>query len=112
MNFVGLAVHGLSAISLYGDIVGVRLLMTASGCVLVLLAALGMVVGVRLFTDRAVPGWATYATGILTVLLLQILLSCVALVVLILGGRVRPGFLPVRDHVYFISHSTKLNVSG
>ena len=110
MNFVGLAVHGLSAISLYADIVGVRLLMAASGCVLVLLAALGVVVGVRLFTDRAVPGWATYATGILTVLLVQILLACLALVVLILGGRVRPGFLPVRDHVYFISHSTKLSV--
>jgi len=110
MNFVGLAVHGLSAISLYADIVGVRLLMAASGCVLVLLAALGVVVGVRLFTDRAVPGWATYATGILTVLLVQILLACLALVVLILGGRVRPGFLPVRDHVYFISHSTKLSL--
>jgi hypothetical protein len=39
----------------------------------------------------------------------QVLLSCVALVVLTLGGRVRPGFLPVRDHVYFISHSTKLS---
>jgi hypothetical protein len=112
MNFVGLAVHGLSAISLYADIVGVRLLMAASGCVLVLLAALGVVVGLRLFTDRAVAGWATYATGILTVLLLQILLSCAALVVLILGGRVRPGFLPVRDHVYFISHSTKLSLIG
>ena len=110
MNFVGLAVHGLSAISLYADIVGVRLLMAASGCVLVLLATLGVVVGVRLFTDRAVPGWATYATGILTVLLVQILLACLALVVLILGGRVRPGFLPVRDHVYFISHSTKLSL--
>lgn len=112
MNFVGLAVHGLSAISLYADIVGVRLLMAASACVLVLLAALLAVVGVRLFTDRAVAGWATYAAGILTVLLLQILLSCAALVVLILGGRVRPGFLPVRDHVYFISHSTKLSLIG
>jgi hypothetical protein len=109
MNFVGLAVHGLSAISLYGDIVGVRLLMAASACVVLLLGGLGLVVGLRMFTDRAIPGWATYATGILSVLLVQVLLSCVALVVLTLGGRVRPGFLPVRDHVYFISHSTKLS---
>jgi hypothetical protein len=112
MNFVSLAVHGLSAISIYGDIVGVRLLIAASGCVVVLLAALGSVVGVRLFTDRAIPGWATSAVGILAVLLIQILLSCLALVVLTLGGRVRPGFLPVRDHVYFISHSTKLRARG
>jgi hypothetical protein len=112
MNFVSLAVHGLSAISIYGDIVGVRLLIAASGCVVVLLAGLGAVVGVRLFTDRAIPGWATYAAGLLAVLLIQILLSCLALVVLTLGGRVRPGFLPVRDHVYFISHSTKLSVRG
>jgi polyisoprenyl-phosphate glycosyltransferase len=112
MNFVSLAVHGLSAISLYGDIVGVRLLMAASACILVLVAGLGVVVGVRLFTERAIPGWATYAAGILAVMLIQILLSCLALVVLTLGGRVRPGFLPVRDHSYFISHSTKLSLRG
>jgi hypothetical protein len=112
MNFVGLAVHGLSAISLYGDIIGVRLLIVAGGGILALLTALGAVVGVRLFTDLAIPGWATYSAGLLTVLLFQVLLSCLALVVLILGGRVRPGFLPVRDHVYFISQSTKLSLRG
>lgn len=112
MKFVGLAVHGLSAISLYGDIIGVRLLIAASGGIVALLAALAAVVGVRLFTDRAIPGWATYSAGILTVLLIQVLLSCLALVVLVLGGRVRPGFLPVRDHVYFISQSTKVSPGG
>jgi hypothetical protein len=112
MKFVGLAVHGLSAISLYGDIIGVRLLIAASGGIVALVAALGAVVGVRLFTERAIPGWATYSVGILTVLLIQVLLSCLALVVLTLGGRVRPGFLPVRDHVYFISQSTKVHPRG
>ena len=60
MNFVALVSHGLSAISVFGDIVGVRLLIgSLAGS---LLAGLGIVivVAIRLFTDEAVPGWATY----------------------------------------------------
>lgn len=68
MNFVALVAHGLSAISVFGDIVGVRLLITAvAGSTLTLLGIL-VVASVRVFTKLAIPGWATYASGILAII--------------------------------------------
>src|SRR6266852_3108226 len=65
MIFVSLLVHGLGAISVFSDIVGARLLaLTAFGMVMAVLL-IGVAAGVRWFTDLAIPGWATYVTGIL-----------------------------------------------
>src|SRR2546425_10710991 len=52
MNFVSLTAHGMSAISVFGDVVGVRLLIASlAGS---LMAALGIlaVAAIRIFTDR------------------------------------------------------------
>ena len=56
MNFVSLVVHGMSAISVYGDRLFVRLIVFASGLAATAVAGLCAVVGVRLLTDLAVPG--------------------------------------------------------
>jgi hypothetical protein len=71
MNFVSLVMHGLSAISVYGDTVGVRLLIGT--CALILLIILGIVTAViiRLTTTLAIPGWATYVTALLLIILMQ-----------------------------------------
>src|SRR5204862_1949020 len=71
MNFVALVVHGLSALSVHSEIIGVRLLVVALVVVGLMGALLGAVVGVRLFTSLAIPGWATAAGGLLLVLLAQ-----------------------------------------
>jgi hypothetical protein len=97
MGFVGLVVHGLSAMSVYGERVGVRLLVLS--CALVLLAALGVVaaVTVRLGTSLAIPGWATSATGLLLIVVLQGFMISLAFTFLILHSRAAPAVLPLRD---------------
>lgn len=102
MNFVSLLVHGLSAISVFSDVVGARLLVLTAGAVVVAIALVVVVAGVRLFTDLAVPGWATYVTGILLIVLAQALIVSLALVFLIVSGRAATGFLPLRDAELFI----------
>ena len=71
MNFINLVIHGLSALSVYSEIVGVRLLVAS--LIMIFLSLLGIVttVAVRASTDWAIPGWATYTAGILLVVLLQ-----------------------------------------
>ena len=60
MSFTSLAVHGLSAISVFGDRVGVRgILLSALFFLFTIFSLLG-VVSLRLFTDLAIPGWASY----------------------------------------------------
>ena len=102
MNFVSLVTHGLSAISVYSDVVGVRLLVMS-----VLLAGLsfaGMVVAflVRLMTDRAIPGWTTSTVGLLLILLAQAVMAAFLFSFMILGARHGSPFLPRRDYFFYV----------
>ncbi len=108
MNFTSLLAHGLSAISVFSDVVGLRLLVTSG--VLVVLAALGIAAAasIRLFTTLAIPGWATTVAGTLLVVILQGLLMSVVFVFLILQGRNQHGFVPIRDHAHFILREQRL----
>ena len=102
MNFVSLLVHGLSAISVFSDVVGARLLAVAALAIAFTGALLGVVAGVRLFTNLAIPGWATYVTGILLIVMAQALIVSLALVFIVVSGRAAPSFLPIRDAPYFV----------
>jgi glycosyltransferase involved in cell wall biosynthesis len=102
MNFVSLVTHGLSAISVYSDVVGVRLLVMV--IVLAFLAFSGLIgaVLVRFATDLAIPGWASYTVCILLVLFVQAIMSAFGFSFMILGSRHGTTFLPRRDYSFFI----------
>jgi hypothetical protein len=102
MNFVSLLVHGLGAISVFSDIVGARLLALTAFATAMAALLIGAVAGVRLLTDLAIPGWATYVTGVLLIILAQALVAAIALVFIIVSGRTVTGFLPIRDASFFI----------
>ncbi len=59
MDMVSLVAHGLSAMAVFGDRIGVRLLIVVSVGMGVTVTALASVITVRLVTDLAIPGWAT-----------------------------------------------------
>jgi len=102
MNFVALVSHGLSAISVFGDIVGVRLLIgSLAGS---LLAGLGMLVvaAIRIFTNWAIPGWATYATGTLAIIAIQLISIATSFTFFVLSNRANVGFVPLRDCSLFM----------
>jgi uncharacterized membrane protein YbhN (UPF0104 family) len=103
MNYVALIGHGLSALSVHAELIGVRLLIFASALAGLMTALLGGVIVVRLGTDLAIPGWATTAAGILVVLLLQAAALAIVFVFIVLHGRSHPLFIPIRDYPYFVS---------
>jgi hypothetical protein len=108
MSFVALVAHGLSAISVYREVIGVRLLVLAMilalGAVLVVVAA----VFLRLATALAIPGWAAPATGLLLIVLLQAMMLALVFCFVILGDRNSTTFLPIRDYHYFIAGTRTL----
>lgn len=103
MNFVSLVTHGLSAISVYGDIVGVRLLLGTCGLIFLSVIGISMVVVVRIVTDLAIPGWATYVVALLLIILMQAVTLSLFFIFLVLNNRDNASFLPERDYKYFIS---------
>ena len=95
MNFVGLVIHGLSAIAVNGDLVGVRLLILATVLGLLDLVALAATSYFRLGAELTMP-----LAG-LGVLLMNLMAMTAGFLTLILSRRLVSGFLPKRDHVFY-----------
>ena len=112
MNFVSLVTHGLSAISVFSDIVGVRLLIGACGCGVVALLAIAMIACVRFFTDAAIPGWATVATGMIAIILIQIISIATGFTFFMLSTRTGVGFIPLRDASLFVAELVEIRSHG
>lgn len=106
MNFTGLVCHGLTAISVYSHIVGVRLVVAASALALASALAMLGIVGIHFFTPLAVPQWTAYVAGILFLVLLQSILSAIIFSFLILANRNAAVLLPTRDYAYFVAERT------
>jgi len=102
LNFTRLVIHGLAAISCYNEIVGVRLVFCALGLSTALFLLILAVIIVRVATPWAVPGWASYTTGILSIMFTQILLIVLALVVIAISSRKAQFFFPVQQYKFLI----------
>lgn len=102
MNLPALVIHGLSAMSVYTDVIFVRIL--AASIVFAGLTALGIVVAtvLRLATNLAVPGWATTVVGNLAVMLLLTVMMVIAAALMQLAGRSTRQVIPAVDAVGFI----------
>jgi polyisoprenyl-phosphate glycosyltransferase len=110
MNLVALIVHGLSAMSVYTDMIFVRMLLAAG--LVTGTAALGVVAvaAIRLATNLAIPGWATTAVGDLLIILLQTLVIVVAASLTVLAGRSSRPIVPIVDCPCFIAERTSCRV--
>jgi polyisoprenyl-phosphate glycosyltransferase len=108
MNFVGLVIHGLSALSIFSETIGARLLIL--NLVVLVLASAGLIATVvlRLGMSVGIPGWATNVVGILLIIILQTLMFTVLFCVGVLGGRQATGFIPRRDYAYFAGPLTTI----
>lgn len=102
LNFVGLIAHGISAISVFAEVVAVRVILSTLVLVLLAFILLLFVVGIRLFTVLGIPGWATNAVGFLLVIVIQMLTVAVSLTLAIFFSRNSLNFLPARDYRYFV----------
>lgn len=102
MNFVSLVTHGLSAISVYGDIAGVRLFIAT--CLLILLTMISIVgvIIIKFSTNLAIPGWTSYIIALLSIILMQAVIMSLFFIFVVLSGRNNSIFLPQRDYHYFI----------
>jgi hypothetical protein len=103
MNFVTLAAHGMSAISVYGDVVGVRVLIASMLGSLLAAAGIVAVIVLRIFANRAVPGWATYSIGALAIIFIQFITLALSFTFTFLSNRINLSFVPLRDYELFVA---------
>ena len=73
MNFEKLVSHSFASLAVFSDQIMVRLMIFSIFSSLVSGIGIITVVGIRLLSDAATPGWATAAVGILMVISFQVL---------------------------------------
>ena len=103
MSFTALVVHGLSAISVYSDVVFTRLIVASTTLALLALSGMGIVLGIRLFSTLAIPGWTSFVLAVLLVVLLQAITFVVSLTFMVLGSRRHAEVIPRRDYAHFVA---------
>jgi hypothetical protein len=109
---VPLVMHGIAGIATFQDIVATRLVLASAGIAAVLAAAMLVVLFIRFETALAIPGWATYTTGLLLLLSIQILTIAFSLVLSLVSTRVAATFVPCRDYGMFIERVEVLAASS
>jgi len=92
-----LTTHGMSAISVFGDVVGVRLLIASMAGAVMAFAGIVAVIWIRVFTSLAIPGWATYTAGALVIILIQFVIMASSFTFTFLSNRINFNFVPLRD---------------
>ena len=104
MSMISLVLHGLSCISVFAPVVGARMLLTVSFVLLLFFLGIPVIFWIRFFSDMAIPGWATYTTGILVLFIFQLLGMSFIFVFFILNGKNPSQFLPEHNYKYFTEY--------
>lgn len=102
MNFSALVIHGLSAIAVHADVVGVRIILSLIIAGGTLLLMIGAVVLKRLVFDFFIWGWTSMVVIVLGLSVFQTLFAAAVMAFLILAGRNQMTVIPVRDYVHFV----------
>jgi glycosyltransferase involved in cell wall biosynthesis len=97
MNFVSLSVHGVSAISVYTDVVLLRVIIAMGFLATMVFIGLLSVITIKIATNWAIPGWASYLAASLTTILLQTLVFAGFALFQLLSLRNLKSFIPAAD---------------
>jgi polyisoprenyl-phosphate glycosyltransferase len=110
MNFTSLVIHGLSGISVYAEVIFVRLLFLTLALFLLSCFSIAFALSLRLFfpPQYATPGWATTVSFGVLILLVQLLSFTLSFVLMLLNSRVQRLIIPIADFKYYIDHRETL----
>ncbi len=109
MNYVTLVTHGLSAISVFRELVGTRLLLASSAIAVAGVGALLLLLVVAATGRIAFNQQTAVLLTVIVLVALQALGASFVVAFSILGGRDQSAFLPIRDYRYFIDTVVTLN---
>lgn len=107
MNLVSLTAHGLSAISVHIEAVGIRILVASVALGLLALISSLALLGVRLFTTLSIPGVISILTVMFALLSFLSMSFALQLVFSVLAARERKATIPAIDSAALI-HSVQV----
>jgi hypothetical protein len=107
MSFIALVVHGLSALSVYSHVIGVRLLVVAGTLIVLTASSLVAMLVLQLVAVTPLPAWLPSVAALLLLLLSQAVTAASVFVFIMLAGRQGTTVIPLRDYKYFVHRFTE-----
>lgn len=98
MNFLSLLMHGLGAIAVFIEVIASRLLLFSLLLIGISLLAILVLVGIRSFTDLAIPGWTSTVSSAMLIILLQSFLLSLFTIFLYLSFQSQRKFIPAHHY--------------
>jgi polyisoprenyl-phosphate glycosyltransferase len=98
MNFTSLILHGLGAIAVFLEQVASRLLVLSFALIVLSVVVILVIIGIRSFTDLAIPGWASTILSSMLVVLLQGFLLSLFTIFLFLSSQSQRKFIPAHHY--------------
>lgn len=102
MNFYNLTIHGLSSISVYFDFLSLRILKFTLYGILLCAISIFYILYQKIFTENAIPGWASSLTLILAGIMLQLFTVTLIVLLLQLSSRKNIAVPNSKTYVDFI----------
>lgn len=94
MSFHSLLIHGLGAIAVFIDVIASRLLIFSLALIGISLLVIGAVIGIKAFSDLAIPGWTSTVVSAMLIILLQSFLLSLFTIFLYLSSQSQRKFIP------------------
>lgn len=108
MELTTLIVHGMSAMSVYTEVIFVRLLLASAPLAILTVIGIAVAVVLKLTLNFATPGWTTTVVGVLVIVLAQMVSVVTATALMVLSARrVRP-MVPVLDCKHLVASVEEL----
>ncbi len=98
MSFLSLLMHGLGAIAVFIEVIASRLLIFSLVLIGVSLLAILTLLGIRAFTDLAIPGWTSTVASAMLIILLQSFLLSLFTIFLYLSSQSQRKFIPIHHY--------------
>jgi glycosyltransferase involved in cell wall biosynthesis len=98
MNFTSLVLHGLGAIAVFLEKVASRLLTLSFTLIIASVAVILLIIGIRYFTNWAIPGWASTILSSMLIILLQGFLLSLFTIFLFLSSQLQRQFIPAHHY--------------
>jgi glycosyltransferase involved in cell wall biosynthesis len=98
MNFTSLLLHGLGAIAVFMEVIATRLLIFSLLLIGLSLTAILVLVGIKTFSDYAIPGWTSTVVSAMLIVLLQSFLLSLFTIFLYLSSQSQRKFIPAHHY--------------
>jgi len=108
MSFIFLVLHGLSAISVFLDVISVRLIVFSFVIIFAEGIGVAFLLWLNFLTKWVIPGWAITGTFGLVIITVQMLIFLGILSLSVLNNRGMRLLIPARDFLDFVSTIEKM----